>query len=820
MNKLGAGAGDEVKLQWSVLRATKARLTAKLLTPRKAPPEPGATHGQIGNLALAQGGLALALDEHGSGSGVVTIHPGPTGTTTYALEVTTAAGKKSLTTKVEVANFNLQLLLPDGAGQGGLDCVLEVPGLPPFKGQTRVDGVLWLSLPNLAAPSAKLRMLDGSREIARWMLQLVPEAGLKEVPAGKGKPAAGSVRIALGTKAGPLRAAPSPHDAGHPKLVALRMLHARYLSVLDENAAWMREQAAKKFVAEWCDALVHEKKSAAWIDRGRLEEFKQAFAAESLARQLTLDVAGRALTSQLDDPELIEVLNDLGYRGACERSVSVQGLGESLAGSAWIERELEKESTGFLHLIANAYTVQGATELSDQVDLFKKRNFDTVEPWADALAEFAGTFTRVHGEDTVEEAAKVIGRRFGMPASELIGLEHLLTAQGARGALLVERRVMVLEVSKVAVAGKAAKKVIEGLAKVATVINIATKVNLVFKDPKLQNLLGTGAALLELLGAFSERFNEGANRLFRALMRTGRQVDIEGLPKAAELVTLRVGEAEGGLVLRTLAEKADAIAALSGLIDAVTGTLDAIEDYKKGDMAGALGKVAVAAGGAMVALAGTLFTLSATSAELPPLAGILFIMGTLIGLVGILIGSAYGASEMELWARHSAFGINARGHELEEQIRELNDLLYTVRIQGILQWKRSDEGSLALKIEPALLSELSKVRLKIVLKAAGQKDWPLLDALLVDRPTLEQEDTRLLQADFAYAEKEGALPGFEHPLPIRSIGLRTRTPLSSHEWSAAEVTLTIDPDGSGAGLKRSATIGTGLGEWVKLHEAT
>ena len=76
------------------------------------------------------------------------------------------------------ANFHVQIELPDGSDYArNKACVLEIPGHPPVEGTTNDSGELVLSVPNVTAESATLRVLDGGTEIATWAVTLRAEDG-------------------------------------------------------------------------------------------------------------------------------------------------------------------------------------------------------------------------------------------------------------------------------------------------------------------------------------------------------------------------------------------------------------------------------------------------------------------------------------------------------------------------------------------------------------------------------------------------------------------------------------------------------------------
>jgi|SRR5215468_6058297 len=71
-------------------------------------------------------------------------------------------------------NFHVQLELPDGSDYAkNKSCVLEIPGHPSVEGKTDESGELTLSVPNVTAEGATLRVLDdGGAEIASWPVTL------------------------------------------------------------------------------------------------------------------------------------------------------------------------------------------------------------------------------------------------------------------------------------------------------------------------------------------------------------------------------------------------------------------------------------------------------------------------------------------------------------------------------------------------------------------------------------------------------------------------------------------------------------------------
>jgi hypothetical protein len=184
--KLRLGAGSGLQLKWSVTAASKAALTAKSLVGKTcetsgAPSAPG----PVSNDQLVSSALDLPLDAQGSGSGIVRVDPGPCGSTEYTLSVTPKdASAAALTVQATafVANFNVQLELPDGSDYArNKPCVLEIPGQSSVEGTTNERGELWLWVPNVTAESATLRLLDGGAELAHWTVMLSAEEG---VPSG------------------------------------------------------------------------------------------------------------------------------------------------------------------------------------------------------------------------------------------------------------------------------------------------------------------------------------------------------------------------------------------------------------------------------------------------------------------------------------------------------------------------------------------------------------------------------------------------------------------------------------------------------------
>jgi hypothetical protein len=173
------GAEDEVKLKWAVAAAKSARLTARFIEPKELKqeqPKPGDPR-HASNLSILQHGLDLPLDAQGAGADLVTVHPGPANSTEYTLEVTPLEGAPfQVQASAMVANFNVELRMPDGSPAANKECTLEVRGHGPFKGRTMPDGELWMNLPrDLESPLATLRLLDGGEQIASWIIDLDPE---------------------------------------------------------------------------------------------------------------------------------------------------------------------------------------------------------------------------------------------------------------------------------------------------------------------------------------------------------------------------------------------------------------------------------------------------------------------------------------------------------------------------------------------------------------------------------------------------------------------------------------------------------------------
>ena len=183
--KLRLGAGDGLQLKWTVANAKSARLIATSLVRKECHAEAdAAASGPIANEHLVASGMDLQLDEHGSGSDTVVVDPGPSGSTEYALTVTlsddsvAAPGAK---VTAYVANFNVQLRLPDGSDFARKkDCVVEIPGRDPIEATTNDDGELWLWLGNDAVESATLRLMEGETEVASWEMAIQKEQGVAD----------------------------------------------------------------------------------------------------------------------------------------------------------------------------------------------------------------------------------------------------------------------------------------------------------------------------------------------------------------------------------------------------------------------------------------------------------------------------------------------------------------------------------------------------------------------------------------------------------------------------------------------------------------
>ena len=197
--KLRLGAGSGLQLKWSVTGATKATLTARPLVENacEASEKPSGAE-RVSNDQLVSSGIDLPLDSQGSGSGAVPVDPGPCGSTEYTVSVTRKSGEPVMAKATAfVANFNAQIELPDGSDYArNKPCVLEIPGQEPVQGTTNQCGELWLWLPNTAAETATLRLLDGGSELARWTVEIHADEG---VPAGA--PAQNDEHAAAGASA-------------------------------------------------------------------------------------------------------------------------------------------------------------------------------------------------------------------------------------------------------------------------------------------------------------------------------------------------------------------------------------------------------------------------------------------------------------------------------------------------------------------------------------------------------------------------------------------------------------------------------------------
>jgi hypothetical protein len=182
--KLKAGARDGLQLEWTVAGAKGAHLSATALVQKPVQaPEAQAAGAHVANDQLLTSGLDLPLDALGSGSGLVVVDPGPTGSTEYTLTVTPEAeGVEEVSAKATayVANFNVQIKLPGGGLAKNKTCSLEIGGQEPVTGTTNDSGELWLWLANTAASVATLRVLDGGQELASWALLLEAEEGVAE----------------------------------------------------------------------------------------------------------------------------------------------------------------------------------------------------------------------------------------------------------------------------------------------------------------------------------------------------------------------------------------------------------------------------------------------------------------------------------------------------------------------------------------------------------------------------------------------------------------------------------------------------------------
>jgi hypothetical protein len=175
--KLGVGGG--LQLQWSVEGASKATLTAtSLLKKPAAQVDPPQSIGHVSNDQL-MAGFELPLSASGAGEGIIVVDPGPDTTTEYALSVTArdAEPVTGATVTAYVANFNVQLRLPDGTLAKNLPCVLQPDGGDPIGGMTNALGELWLWLPNTAV-TGTLSAIDGADVVATWPVSLTSEEGI------------------------------------------------------------------------------------------------------------------------------------------------------------------------------------------------------------------------------------------------------------------------------------------------------------------------------------------------------------------------------------------------------------------------------------------------------------------------------------------------------------------------------------------------------------------------------------------------------------------------------------------------------------------
>jgi hypothetical protein len=582
-----------------------------------------------------------------------------------------------------------------------------------------------------------------------------------------------------------------------------RILHKYYLDARDAFVKWSAEpdQSAKRYIAQWCEGLAKNEKFKKRIDVYAIEKDKQEYEETAARIRANIEDKAKALREALNDPKLKRQLKSMGAEGVREGAALVQGMGESLTGGSWIERELSESGEGILSWILSK---EGAEKSGETVEAVKKP-FEVIEPVLDALAEAAGTVVRLQREKAVEYVAHIISVRFNVRVGDLITRQAIEIRGGMTAAVVYRREITVLQQTTL-LSGKAVEKFGKGLeafGRLVAALNFAAKVNLLVQDPSFKNAMSTVGSLAELLET-----SETVASLSKKLLRYGREVAEDGAPRALEVAgeAAEVAQAAGSagrtfleFLGKSVAKKLTPLAVVAGVADTITGSMEAYDEVEKGNYAGATAKMAVAAGGLLIAAAGILEVsglLDATGVGAP--AGlVLGIVGLLVGAAGAIAGLFTGESELEAWADHCQYGMHAFQHKygafeghLDKQIEALTDAVYTVKVKGEVKQDVSH-----VEIEPTGLTKASKMTCFVnasggLTMAGARQELPVRD---------DQPDCAI---EFAGNE-------------IKKIKLRLQMPfVPDVTWTKLTVNCTLDPDGDGSSFKRSATIERGFMDWV------
>lgn len=664
----------------------------------------------------------------------------------------------------------------------------------------------------------------------------------------------GSTAVTLGTqKPAPLKVQPPKPFTGGDAVKAALDLHREYLAARDEYVKWASDptRCAKKYIADWCTGLAKEKKFKKKVNHEKLQGFLTSDLGDDAAGRHKFEVKADALTKKLDDPDLIAALKSVGTLGKKLYSVLVQGLGESVAGGVWIERQLDDagslwawvkdpadapkkdapeppdrepppEAKGFWAWWKETLSKGGAGEAQEKVEAVQKV-FEGIEPFADALAEFTGTITRLKAEKAVEVIAQLIVVRYSLTAVDLTTRTVIHVEGGLVRATLIQREVIVLkEVEEAKAWLPKVQGGLEWFGRIVAVVNLAAKINVMVHDPSLRNGIDLAGGMAGVIG-LSKTAGEAADDFAKSFLRTGRSVAADGLPDAAVATTdvaaaaadatTVAAEGFGTLVLKGLAEKANAIAVVTGLCDAVTGTMDAYEEYKKGNMAGVASKAAVAVGGAMVAIgAGMMLAGAGTTATVfgAPLGVVLFVGGAIVGIAGAIAGLFTSESALELWCEHCEFGSRASKKDsdfkgwpgnFKKQMTALTDAIYGVNFKGSVSQDFTE-----IELECPTLTKVSKV--SGFLNVTGSN-------------TASTQETAwsgdIVEGMSGRATVDLTWDGNR----LKSMKLKVKMPFELTDgkkvtWGHAHLSLKLDPDGGGSmQLERGADFKQGWGDWAK-----
>ena len=521
-----------------------------------------------------------------------------------------------------------------------------------------------------------------------------------------------------------------------------RKAHKAYLDARDDYVKWMVDPkgSAKRYLGEWCEGLAKEEKFKKRLDTAKVETEKDDYLKKKDEKHDLIEKRADEYIAILSSERLLRRLRQMGAAGQREWASLVQGLGESVAGGKWIERELENEE-GFWASLA---TKEGSAEAAEGSELVKKP-FEFAEPFLDALGEFVGNIVRVKRETAVQYIAQLIAVRFQLRAVDLVTKDVIEIRGGMVAAVLYRREVTYLvKTQPLEAIGHGVTGVVDAFGKLVAVVNFAAKLDVLCNDPSLKNWISATGAFAELLQAF-----KSVDEYVNSFVRVGRTLGEDGAPKAIEVAGAgakvaaegaeEVAVGFGELVVKGFAKKAGVLAVVAGLADAITGSMEAYDEYEKGNFKGMSAKLAVATGGLLVAAGATICmaggAVTATVAG-APLGIVLLVVGTIVAAAGAIAGWAWSESDLEVWAEHCYYGKryakDKYGYYLDDfkkQIEELSDVLYQVRVKGDLRQDVTE-----IEIEPSNLTKASKMTCYVSVQGddfgstlMGVRDRPLRD---------------------------------------------------------------------------------------------